>query len=108
MRENKFAEAESVLQRALKIQEKALGTSSPVLVATLGALEGLHYLNAEYPDAEPFYRRALQIQETAPGQGGPNLANNLGNLGSCFCDGGIFRSRATIVTRSNSGGVARA
>ena len=55
-----YAKAEPLYQRALKIDEKALGPDHPILPA-LNNLAELYRSMGDYAKAEPLYQRALKI-----------------------------------------------
>jgi len=69
--------AVNVLQRALAIEEKALGPDDVVVATTLQAL-GVIYLNeGRYVEGEPLLLRALSIQEHVLGALHPRVATTL-------------------------------
>src|SRR3989441_1756409 len=76
----KFLEAIPLAQRALAIQEKALGSEHPDVAASLDNLAGLYRAQGKYREAEQLYRRALAI-------GGKALAPLLHN------PAGVFRAQ---------------
>jgi tetratricopeptide (TPR) repeat protein len=77
--QEKYAEAEPLLKRALEIREKALGKDHPDTATILNNLAALYNLQGDYAEAEPLYKRALDITEKALGKGHPNVANILDN-----------------------------
>ncbi len=78
--QRKHALAISLAKRAVAIQEKALGTESPIVAQSLNKLAALHQDKFDYASAEPIYQRAIAIQEKALGPESPDLANSLYNL----------------------------
>src|SRR6202040_2098038 len=75
-----YAGAEPLLQRALAIDEKALGPDYPDVATCLNNLASLLQAKGDYAGAEPLYRRALAIDEKALGPDHPGLATDLKNL----------------------------
>jgi tetratricopeptide (TPR) repeat protein len=75
-----YAEAVPVAQRALSIQEKALGPDHADLARLLENLAILYSAQDRYADAEPLAKRSLAIRETALGPEHPDLAPSLNNL----------------------------
>ena len=58
-----YAKAEPLYQRALKINEKALGPEHPDTAKSLNNLALLYDKMGDYAKAEPLYQRALKIRE---------------------------------------------
>ena len=69
-----YAKAEPLYQRALKIDEKALGPDHPDTATALNNLAGLYQSMGDYAKAEPLYQRALKIDEKALGPEHPDTA----------------------------------
>lgn len=77
-----YTEAESLMRKALAIDEKTFGLDHPELVAIdLSNLAALLYTKGDYVAAEPPLRRALAISEKSLGRDDPRLALILHNLG---------------------------
>lgn len=75
----KYAEAESMYQKALKIRQSKLGKNDPAVADTLNNLANLYKDQKKYKEAEPLYTRALAIYATIP-KGGGFMAMGLNNL----------------------------
>ena len=75
-----YGEAEPLYQRALKIDEKALGPEHPDVATDLNNLALLYDDQGKYAEAEPLYQRALKIDEKALGPEHPTVALYAGNL----------------------------
>ncbi len=58
--QGKYAEAEPLYQRALRIWEQALGPDHPQVAYPLNGLANLYKEQGKYAEAEPLYQRALQ------------------------------------------------
>lgn len=78
--EARFAEAEPLLNRALAIDEKALGSEHPHVARDLNSLAGLYEGEARDPTADPLLKRALAIDEKALGPEHPDVARDLNDL----------------------------
>lgn len=68
-------EAEAFYQRAISIQEQALGPEHPALADPLTGLAMLYARLGRYADAEPLYQRALPLLEHAAEPERPGRAN---------------------------------
>ena len=69
-----YGEAEPLYQRALDINQKALGPEHPDVARDLNNLALLYDDQGKYAKAEPLYQRALKIDEKALGPEHPNVA----------------------------------
>ena len=67
LRSGKVRSSESVLQRALAIDQKAFGVGHPAVALSLYHLASVYNAEGRYADAEPLYRRILAIDENAFG-----------------------------------------
>jgi tetratricopeptide (TPR) repeat protein len=79
--EGHYEEAVSLLERALVIDEKALGPDDRHVADDLKVLGSVHFKKGDYVRAEPFDRRALGIYEKALGPDDPEVAETLNSLG---------------------------
>jgi tetratricopeptide (TPR) repeat protein len=73
----RFQEAIPLAQRALAINENALGPVHPDTATSLNNLAALYRATGAYAKAEPLYQRALAIHEKALGPGHPDTATSL-------------------------------
>ena len=64
IRQGKYSEAEPLCQRALAIDEKALGPNHPNVATNLNNLAELYRAQGKYSEAESLYQRALAIDES--------------------------------------------
>ena len=79
-----FGEIEALYQRALDIEEKALGPDSPNGANRLSNF-GLSYESlGKYARAKSFYKRALEIRERALGPNHLEVAKSLENLAGLY------------------------
>ncbi len=74
-----------LLQQALAITEKALGSEHPETGGCLHNLAGLLQSMGKYDDALPFYQKSLYIMEKTLGPEHPNTGACLNGLGSLHC-----------------------
>jgi CHAT domain-containing protein/tetratricopeptide (TPR) repeat protein len=58
-----YTDAERLMRRAIRIQEKALGTEDPSVAETLGEYASLDVTLRKYQEAEDLYKRAIRIHE---------------------------------------------
>ena len=86
----RYAEAEPLYQRALRILEQCLGPDYPQMTDPLNGLAHLYHDQGKYAEAEPLYQRALQIEERYPGPKLPVVATLLNNLANLYCDQGKY------------------
>src|SRR5262249_16198014 len=77
--QRKYGLAISLAERALAIQEKALGTQHLIVAQSLNRLASLYNDTLDYAKAEPLYQRALAIQEKALGPDHPDAATAIYN-----------------------------
>jgi tetratricopeptide (TPR) repeat protein len=77
-----FREAQTVLERALAIYEKARGPDHPDTAATLNSLGSLLRVQDDPVGARPYHERALAIYEKARGPDHPDIAATLNDIGT--------------------------
>jgi tetratricopeptide (TPR) repeat protein len=82
--QGRYAEAERLYQRAIRIRRKALGPEHPAVAQTLSNLALLHHRQFRYRKAERLYRRALEIRRKSLGPNDPGVATVLNNLGGLY------------------------
>jgi CHAT domain-containing protein len=78
-----YAKAEPLLQRALAIRKKTLGSQHPETAETLNNLATLYQAAGDCAKAELMYESALAIHEHALGPDHPTTASFLTNLSLC-------------------------
>ena len=93
-----YGEAEPLYQRALKIDEKALGPEHPDVARDLNNLAELYREQGKYAEAEPLYRRALKIDEKALGPEHPDVATDLNNLALLYDDQGKYAEAEPLLS----------
>jgi Zn-dependent protease/tetratricopeptide (TPR) repeat protein len=91
--EGTLAEDRMRLQRALAIQERALGPEHLELAETLEALAMAHdWRNDGFTDALVALRRALAIRRQAQGERHPEVADGLTTLAYVYATRGMFEA----------------
>jgi len=96
----KYAEAIPLAQRALAIQEKALGPEHPAVATSLNNLAALHNSMGAYAKAEPLYQRALAIDEKALGPEHPDVATSLNNQAFLYYSMGAYAKAEPLYQRA--------
>ena len=81
-----FAEAKSVLERAVSIGEQALGSDHPNVAIRVNNLGSVLKDLGDLPGARQAFERALKVGEKAFGPDHPNVAIRVNNLGSVLQD----------------------
>ena len=79
-------EAETLLQRALKIDRTLLPIDHPNLAPDLNNLARVHLSQEKFADAENALKEALRITEAAFGADSPVIASHLDNLGVFYSE----------------------
>jgi CHAT domain-containing protein/Tfp pilus assembly protein PilF len=82
--QGRYSEAVPLAQRALAIQESALGPDHPEVVLPLYNLGSLYSILGRYADAEPLLKRSLAISEKAYGLHHPIVASVVNNLAELY------------------------
>ena len=95
-----YAKAEPLYQRALKIDEKALGPDHPHTAPALNNLAVLYKAMGDYAKAEPLYQRALKINEKALGPDHPQTATALNNLAALYKAMGDYAKAEPLYQRA--------
>jgi tetratricopeptide (TPR) repeat protein len=95
-----YAEAEPLLERALKIREKELGENHPSTSTSLINLAMLYYAEQKPAEAEPLLERALEIREKSLGKGNPSLAATLQELAAVYQSRGKYGEAESCLRRA--------
>ena len=72
-----YVKAESLLKRALSIDQKALGPENPAVATDLLNLADCYRDQGRYSEAESLYTRSLAMDESLLGPENPNVADGL-------------------------------
>ena len=105
-----YAGARSLYERALRIEEQALGPNHPDVATTLNNLGLVLEATGDYAVARPLYERALRIKEQVLGPNHPGVATILSNLAIVDWEAGRPQeavaklARAVAIARSHTAG----
>ena len=78
------AHARELLERAISIEQRVLGMSSPRLAVTLDTLANVQHTAGNFDKALELSERALAIRELVYGPNHPEVATSLGNLATIY------------------------
>ena len=77
--QRKYAQAEPLYERVVKLLEQSIGLDHPTLATALNNLAVVYEAQGKYAEAAPLYQRALALMERTLGPEHPNLAATLDN-----------------------------
>jgi len=77
--QGKYADAEPLYQRALRIVEAALGPAHPHVVTSLNNLALLYSTQGKYAEAEPLYQRSFWTLHNSLGPDHPSVRQVFAN-----------------------------
>ena len=95
-----YAQAELLLQRALDIRERVLGSDHPDTGITLNNLALLYQAMGLYEKAKPLYLRDLDISERVLGSDHPETATILDGLGVLYQEMGQYEKAEALFRRA--------
>jgi hypothetical protein len=98
--QNRFADAEACLRRALSIHEQIFGTSHPEVAAILNNLADAVVAQTRFAEALSYLQRALKVRELALGLDNIDVARNLDSLGALYSDQGKYAEALPFLRRS--------
>ena len=93
-------EAKPLLQQALAIREKVLGSEHPNVATSLSNLAVLYGSQEQYAQAEPLLQQALAIREKELGSEHPNVATSLSNLAVFYRRQGQYAQAEPLLQRA--------
>ncbi len=96
----RYAEAESLLQRSLAINEQQLGFEHLDTASSASTLGWLYHYQGKYTEAEPLYQRDLAIREQQLGPLHPDTARSLNNLAANYDDQGRYAEAEPLYQRA--------
>lgn len=96
----KYAEAETFLQQALEIFEKANGPKYFRNAHCLGEMADLYQKKGDFIKAEPLYIRAVEMLEKARGPSHPETAPYLNNFGTLYVAMGDYAKAKPLFKRA--------
>ena len=83
-KQGKYAEAEVLLEHALRLKKKTLGTEHPSLAASLTNLARLAYKQSTFTKSEQLFREAIALDEKTLGPHHANVADDLTGLAELY------------------------
>jgi len=86
----KYDDALPIVERALEIRERLLGTEHRDVAAAIDSLAIIYSGRGEFVKAEPLFKRALDIREKALGKDHPATGSSLNNLGELYYQQGKY------------------
>jgi tetratricopeptide (TPR) repeat protein len=96
----RYAEAETLHERALAIAEHSVGADHPDVAISLNNLANIHYDRGRYGEAQALHERALAIREKALGSNHPHVAMSLNNLANVHYDQGRYGEAQALYERA--------
>jgi CHAT domain-containing protein/Tfp pilus assembly protein PilF len=99
-KQGRYQEAFPLAEKALAINEKALGKNHPNVAQSLNGLALLYYSLGDYAKAEPLYTRSLEIREKALGKDHNDVATSLNNLAELYKARGDYSKAEPLYKRS--------
>ncbi len=96
----RYEEAKPLYQRALIIDEKALGPDHPDVAIVRNNLAELYRAQGRYEEAEPLYLRVMEIDAKTLGPDHPDVATSLNNLAELYRAQGRYEEAESLYLRS--------
>ncbi|MEM9458662.1 MAG: serine/threonine-protein kinase [Myxococcota bacterium] len=94
-RQGDYEQARAYHQRALALQQQALGPDHPYVATSLNNLGNVVYTQGDYEQARAHHQRALAIRQKTLGPNHPHVALSLNNLGNAvYRQGDYEQARA--------------
>ncbi len=96
----RYAESQALLERALSIRERTLGSEHIEVASSLHSLAVVLWYRGRYADAQPLNERALMIRERALGADHPDVASSLNMLGILHTHQGNYAEAQPLYERA--------
>jgi tetratricopeptide (TPR) repeat protein len=96
----RYAEAQTLHERALTIAERALGPDHLEVARSLNDLAVVHWYQGRYAEAKQFNERALAIREIALGDDHPEVAKSANTLAIVYVSLGRFQEAQALFERA--------
>ncbi|MDQ2889840.1 MAG: tetratricopeptide repeat protein, partial [Gemmatimonadota bacterium] len=107
--ENRLAESEQLLTRAVALYRKRLGLTSPLTAIALGNLGGVRDSRGDIAGAQSLYHQSLAAYRTSPDSALPERAFTLTNLAASLEEQGkdsdavpLVREAIAVISRAQS------
>jgi eukaryotic-like serine/threonine-protein kinase len=95
-----YDEAKTLLERALTIQERALGPEHPDLTRSMNELANVYEDLGEFEGAKALHERALALRERALGSEHPEVATGLHDLAGAHDEMGSYEEAKALYERA--------
>jgi tetratricopeptide (TPR) repeat protein/transcriptional regulator with XRE-family HTH domain len=96
----RYSEAETPLQKALKIRENLIGLHHPDTATSLHSLALLYYVAGRYNEVEQFYQRGLTIREQSLGYEHPDTLSIQNDLSLLYWKLGNYEKAESLLKRT--------
>jgi tetratricopeptide (TPR) repeat protein len=96
----RYAEAESLVEEALRIRERVLGWEDPSTLISVNSLAILYESQGRYMEAEPLYHRALAASERVLGGEHPDTLTSVNNLAALYASEGRYAEAEPLYQRA--------
>jgi CHAT domain-containing protein/Tfp pilus assembly protein PilF len=96
----KYDTALPLAERALAMQEQALGPQHPLVAQSLNNLASLYQVTGKYNQAEPLLQRAVRMTERVQGPQHPEVATMLVNLAELYREKGDYQQAEPLYQRA--------
>ncbi|MCH7929915.1 MAG: CHAT domain-containing protein [Proteobacteria bacterium] len=100
IKDGRYAEAESLIKRALATKERWLGAEHFAVAESLNDLAGLYRIQGRYAVAEPLLKRSLAIKESKFGTEHRRVAKTLDTLAQLYRAQGRYAEAEPLVKRA--------
>ncbi len=96
----KYQQAEMFCERALRIQERHVGSKHPIIASILSTLAKVYQRQNKFDIAKEISMRALRIREDTSGVNHPNVATILNNLVEIYHAEGRYSEAEPLIARA--------
>ncbi|MEN9847854.1 MAG: hypothetical protein RL368_594 [Pseudomonadota bacterium] len=95
-----YDKAKSLLEKALPIQKKCLGSGHPDVATSLNNLALIYSAQGDYEQAKQLHEKALAIREKVLGSEHPKVATSLNNLANIYLKQGDYEQAKQLYERA--------
>jgi len=95
---SQYADAEPLLQRAIRMREAADGLETAELIPSVDSLAYVEFGLQKYPEAEALYKRLLNLWEKNAGDGHPMVALTLDKMAEFYAAQQRYAEAETVAT----------
>ncbi len=97
---SRYAEAESLFQRALRLKEHMPGSEQALVAEALSGLAVLRFRQGQYAEAELLFQRAIRLGEQTLGAADPQVATSLAGLAILYGEQGKYAQAESLYRRA--------